>query len=508
MKIRYTALLAFTTMLFYTVTYAEDISGVIAVDTLRVENSPYNVVGNLFLPFWQTLVIEPGVALKFNSGLNFIIDGAFKAEGTSSDSIKFTSNNGLPASGDWIGLILRNVDSVSIKYAVFEYSEEAISADNSSATISNSIFQNNANAGIRCDASSPRISQNILRNNSNEAIECVNNANPEIWQNTIYQNDFGITLNDVSAPSIKNNIIASNQQIGIANNDSSSPTIQYNNVWSNGTSDYLGTAADIGTLAATNANGDSSDVHFNISLEPLFVNPGGSDFQLQVASPAIDAGDPTNPAGIIMWGAAPDVGAFEYGASVPVELISFQMADGVLRWATASETNNFGFEVQRSDFEQGPFFKIGFVAGAGTTTLPRTYEFKDEVRTSVYFYRLKQIDLDGSFEFSQILKAAYSNPSSFTLFQNYPNPFNPTTTISFQIPETISPDGSGFAKLTIFNALGQEVSVPLDERKASGTYEIQWNGLDRFSRPVSSGVYFYRLKYGDSVLIRKMILSR
>ena len=107
MKIRYTALVAFTTMLFYTVTYAEDISGVIAVDTLKVENSPYNVVGNLFLPFWQTLVIEPGVTLKFNSGLNFIIDGPFKAEGTSSDSIKFTSNNGLPASGDWIGILIR-----------------------------------------------------------------------------------------------------------------------------------------------------------------------------------------------------------------------------------------------------------------------------------------------------------------------------------------------------------------------------------------------------------------
>lgn len=113
---------------------------------------------------------------------------------------------------------------------------------------------------------------------------------------------------------------------------------------------------------------------------------------------------------------------------VPVELVSFEAtyADGqvILQWTTATESNNFGFEIERSHGRE-TFKKIGFVEGTGTTTVPKTYMFVDrDIRNGLYSYRLKQVDFDGAFNYSPELEVVVKPPSSYRLEQNYPNPFS------------------------------------------------------------------------------------
>ena len=172
---------------------------------------------------------------------------------------------------------------------------------------------------------------------------------------------------------------------------------------------------------------------------------------------------------------------------VPVELNSFTAsANGkevTLNWSTATELNNQGFEVQRK-FGSNDFVTIGSVKGHGTTTSPNNYTYIDKLLTSgKYFYRLKQTDFSGKFEYSQTVEVDWSPFTTYKLEQNYPNPFNPTTTIGFGITER------GNVKLSVLNILGEEIKILLNEEKDAGYYSIDFNGND-----LSSGVYFYRIQ--------------
>ncbi len=188
-------------------------------------------------------------------------------------------------------------------------------------------------------------------------------------------------------------------------------------------------------------------------------------------------------------------------SALPVELISFTAKkDGdeiQLSWKTATEINNYGFEIEASNTSSDKWKKIGFVEGHGNSNLPNSYSFmvKSSVAEVNHRYRLKQIDSDGSFEYSNIVsvKGRYSNKLS----QNYPNPFNPTTTISFSIAE------AGQTKISIFNILGQEVFVVVNKKLTAGKYIYHFSGSD-----LSSGVYFYKLQAGNYSSIKKMLLLK
>ena len=186
---------------------------------------------------------------------------------------------------------------------------------------------------------------------------------------------------------------------------------------------------------------------------------------------------------------------------VPVELSSFTVTTNgkevTLNWSTATELNNQGFEVQRK-FSSNDFVTVGSVRGNGTTTTSNNYTYVDKLLTSgKYFYRLKQIDFGGKYEYSQTVEANWSPFTIYKLDQNFSNPFNPITTIGFGIPE------KGNVKLSVLNILGEEIKVLLNEEKEAGYHSIDFNASD-----LPSGVYFYQLKAGDFISAKKMLLLK
>ncbi len=191
---------------------------------------------------------------------------------------------------------------------------------------------------------------------------------------------------------------------------------------------------------------------------------------------------------------------------VPVELTSFTaMQKGnviTLNWTTATETNNRGFEIERQINSNGEWTVIGFKQGSGTAVNPSYYSFIDEISnlnaTSVS-YRLKQIDYDGKFEYSNVVMVENILPAEFTLFQNYPNPFNPSTVIKYQLP------ADNFVTLKVYNSLGEEVRTLVNGMVNAGTHEIKFDAKD-----LSSGVYLYVLRAGENDFIKtmKMILMK
>ena len=186
---------------------------------------------------------------------------------------------------------------------------------------------------------------------------------------------------------------------------------------------------------------------------------------------------------------------------IPVELTSFTaIANGTeveLNWQTATETNNQGFEIERMS-ENGQFEKIGYVAGYGTTTESKTYSFTDsKLSEGKYTYRLKQIDYDGTFSYSNEVNVEVELPIEYSLEQNYPNPFNPGTTIKYSIP------ADGFVKLSVYNLLGEEVANLVNGHQKAGRYEVNFN-----AGSLSSGMYVYRLETQNYVLSKKLMLMK
>ncbi len=171
---------------------------------------------------------------------------------------------------------------------------------------------------------------------------------------------------------------------------------------------------------------------------------------------------------------------------VPVELTSFKaLVSGKnvqLNWSTASEKNNSGFEIQRK--VNGSWSKIGFVPGYGTTSENKTYSYIDkDLVQGKYTYRLKQIDFDGTFEYSDVVEAEISMPEIYSLEQNYPNPFNPSTIIKYSLADESS------VKLLIYNSIGEKVDELINKTQSAGSYEINYDAGN-----LSSGVYFYSLE--------------
>jgi len=234
----------------------------------------------------------------------------------------------------------------------------------------------------------------------------------------------------------------------------------------------------------------------------------------------LDISDPMNPilAGQYdtpdMWGCYPflpsgiticsdiDDGlwVFQFDGSVPVELTSFTATSNEssvsLNWETATEKNNQGFEIQRKSDDE--FITVGFVPGYGTTTETKQYSYIDKnLENGVYEYRLKQIDFNGTYEYSEILGVEVSSVTTFVLEQNYPNPFNPSTKIKFTLPN------SGMTKLYVYNLVGEKVSEIVNEFLTEGEYNFRFDASN-----LPSGIYIAKLSNGTLNQSIKMTLLK
>ena len=192
---------------------------------------------------------------------------------------------------------------------------------------------------------------------------------------------------------------------------------------------------------------------------------------------------------------------------LPVELTSFTaVAKGrgvELAWKTASELNNKGFEIQRKELNQSAdgsmnqWHGVGFIAGHGTTNAPQSYTFVDNSASGTVQYRLKQVDNDGSFEYSNAVEVTVAAPAAYTLSQNHPNPFNPATTISYSLP------AAGFATLKVYDMLGKEVATLVNGMQESGANKASFDASQ-----LPSGIYFARLSSGSFNSVIKMTLMK
>ncbi len=197
----------------------------------------------------------------------------------------------------------------------------------------------------------------------------------------------------------------------------------------------------------------------------------------------------------------------KYNTVLPVELTSFtaaQVNNQVnLKWNTATEINNRGFEIERRT-DKAKWGVVGFESGNGTTTESKSYAYSDDisnVKSSKIYYRLKQIDLDGTFSYSSEIEVSVVNiPEQFSLDQNYPNPFNPTTKIKYSIPAM---KNAVSVQLKVYDIIGNEVTTLVNQEQSAGSYEVDFNAAG-----LSSGMYFYSLTAGNFSSTKKMILIK
>jgi hypothetical protein len=200
-----------------------------------------------------------------------------------------------------------------------------------------------------------------------------------------------------------------------------------------------------------------------------------------------------------------------FSGDLPVQLTSFTASTTsmatTLNWTTATETNNYGFDVERRIIEAESsksqntntnWSKIGFVAGNGTSNSAHSYSYTDaSVSSGTYAYRLKQIDNDGTYKYSNEAEVTLAVPTVFALNQNYPNPFNPSTVIGYQLPV------SGSVTLKVYDVVGREVATLVNETKSAGSYQVTFN-----ASKLASGVYFYKLQSGSYTSVKKLVLMK
>ena len=197
-----------------------------------------------------------------------------------------------------------------------------------------------------------------------------------------------------------------------------------------------------------------------------------------------------------------NVNGIPYEGPTPVELVSFNAKVRnnavILNWQTATEINNYGFEIERSK-DRTNWDKIGFVNGHGNSNSTKEYSFEDsKLKDQSYSYRLKQVDNDGTFAYSKVVSVAINQaPASFELYQNYPNPFNPSTIIKYAVNK------ESFVTIKVYNVIGGDVATLVNENLPAGLYEASFDGSG-----LSSGVYIYKIQTKDFSSTKKMLLTK
>jgi hypothetical protein len=190
---------------------------------------------------------------------------------------------------------------------------------------------------------------------------------------------------------------------------------------------------------------------------------------------------------------------FTSNQSLPVELQSFsaQVSKNIvqLNWETATEINNNGFEVLCKNGENGDWNFLVFLNGANNSNSSKNYSFTHKTcEIGRNYYKLKMIDNDGTFKYSQVIEAVIGVPKEYALLQNFPNPFNPTTKIEYTVPT------NGRVKLDVFSITGQTIKTLVDENQEAGYYSVDFSATNN-----SAGMYFYKLSIDNKNIVKKMM---
>ena len=268
--------------------------------------------------------------------------------------------------------------------------------------------------------------------------------------------------------------------------------------WNSGTTSWDGSGTNV----------YSSEMNWNVGLtyiegrisQATLGNPATVDVQFYIS------GDNDTEHGVFdavpddevmtSWNNPTTLDNYESNIPTPVELTSFTTSKSgnsvILNWETATEVNNYGFDVESSN-DNNNWTSIGFVDGHGNSNSPQSYSFV--ATDGAKYYRLKQVDTDGGFEYSNVVEV--EGNLSYKLSQNHPNPFNPSTKINFSIPEAAK------VSITIFNALGQEVAELANREFAKGNHSVDFNATN-----LTSGIYFYRMNSANFSKTMKMMLIK
>ncbi len=251
--------------------------------------------------------------------------------------------------------------------------------------------------------------------------------------------------------------------------------------------DWLSNDVNSGTLF----NGNSIDVELTFRAEDYPAGNYSMDFN-------VASNDPVNS--LVTVPVTMEI------SIIPVELTSFAASNDrnnvTLNWATATEVNNSGFQIERKLNGTNEWTNLSFVSGKGTSTERNNYSYMDKGLTvGKYSYRLKQVDLDGTFEYSPVIEVDVNAPNEYTLYQNYPNPFNPSTTIEYSLPEKAD------VTISIYTAIGELVTTLVDGTVESGYQKVSFNASN-----LTSGTYIYQIKAVGAertfVDTKKMILIK
>ena len=361
------------------------------------------------------------------------------------------------------------------------------------------------------------LENNLCYNNGGKGIQVFKSSHVDVFNNTAYHNnrdetsvatwraelghafaDDTIWRNNIGVAKPGAGILTWNRAILIGKGGS---TIWENNISFNGTPGDISVLLDEGDITEEYLRANNL-----LGVDPLFADAPNENFMVTHESPAIDAGSDDivsffalnywpRPVGFV------DIGAYEfYDPPYPVELTSFEalVTGNAIRlfWATASELNNAGFSIELRapgrEFEQ-----VLFMPGHGTTNTAQVYEATlEDILPGAYAIRLKQIDFDGTFAYSETVEVIVL-ANAYRLAQNYPNPFNPQTEIYYSIPV------AGQLTLEVFDLLGRKIRTLVSEHQPAGTYTVTFDAGD-----LSSGIYMYRLTAGAFIETKVMSVLR
>ena len=325
----------------------------------------------------------------------------------------------------------------------------------------------------------------------------------------------GLTMTVGSALSTGNFAVFGN------NNTNASSTADLGSVGSTLRTGRIWQVDESGTVAATikidisDATGDAGNSGTASNYRLLYRSGTSGAFSSAATGSSI-SGDVVTFNSVSLQDGYYALGA-QSDATLPVELTSFELLetrnDGItLQWITESEINNLGFNLDRktpiTDWSQiASYVTHPALQGQGSVSHQTIYTFTDNnVQENEYYdYRLSDVDYDGNVEYHslQLMGVSSSNvPEQFVLYPNYPNPFNPVTTIRYDLSK------ESLVDITIYDMLGNVVHNLVNANESPGYKSIQWNATNNQGKPVSAGVYLYKIQAENFVDTKKMILLK